>query len=195
MIGRRILAHAEQVGEVSDDQHGSRKNHKTINTCLNKKLLCDVLRQKRRAGAVGMNDASGCYDRISHAFAILTLMSFGVPQMICRVLFETLQQAKHHTKTGFGRSETVYGDEPIPISGIGQGNDLGPTLWALMSTKLLRRMEKACHGVNLLTSISLMTLAMVGFAFVDDTDLFLAGKTVAATGEDMVDEFQEALDR
>jgi len=55
--------------------------------------------------------------------------------------------------------------------------------------------EKAGHGVNLLTSISLMTLSMVGFAFVDDTDLFLTGKTAAATGEDMVAEFQEALDR
>ena len=170
MIGRRILAHAEQVGEVSDDQHGSRKNHKAINTCLNKKLLCDVLRQKRRAGAVGMNDASGCYDRISHAIAILTLMSFGVPQMICRVLFQTLQEAMHHIKTGFGRSEAVYGNELIPISGIGQGNGLGPTLWALISTKLLRMMEKAGHGVHLLTSISLTALAMVGFAFVDDTD-------------------------
>ena len=136
-----------------------------------------------------MNDASGCYDRISHAIAILTLMSFGVPQMICIVLFQTLQQAKHHIKTGFGRSEAVYGDESIPISGIGQGNGIGPTLWALIRTKLLRMVEKAGHGVHLLTSISLMTLAMVCFAFVDDTDLFLAGKTAAATGEDMVAEF------
>ena len=123
------------------------------------------------------------------------MISFGVPQTICRVLFQTLQQAKHHIKTGFGRSEAVYGDEPIPISGIGQGNGLGPTLWALISTKLLRMMEKAGYGVNLLTSISLMTLSMVGFAFVDDTDLFLAGNNAATTGEDMVAEFQEALDR
>ena len=36
---------------------------------------------------------------------------------------------------------------------------------------------------------------MVGFVFVDDTDLFLAGKTAAAMGEDVVTEFQEALDR
>ena len=56
-------------------------------------------------------------------------------------------------------------------------------------------MEKAGHGVNLLTLISLMTLAMVGFAFVDNTDLFLAGKTAAAMGEDMVAEFLEMLDR
>jgi len=56
-------------------------------------------------------------------------------------------------------------------------------------------MEKAGHGVNVLTSISLTTLAMVGFAFVNDTDLFLAGKIAAATGKDMMVEFQEALDR
>ena len=78
-----------------------------------------------------MNDASRCYDRISHAIAILTLMSFGVPHLICKVLFQTLQQAKHHIQTGFGRSEAVYGKKDVPLSGIGQGNGLGPTLWAL----------------------------------------------------------------
>jgi len=59
--------------------------------------------------------------------------------------------------------EAVYGDKPIPISGIGQGNGLGPTLLALISTNILRIMEKAGHGINLLTSISLMTLAIVGY--------------------------------
>ena len=76
------------------------------------------------------------------AIAILMLVSSGVPQMIYRVLFQTLQQAKYHIKTGVERSGAVYGDEAVPISGIGQRNILGPTLWALMSTKLLRIMEK-----------------------------------------------------
>ena len=41
-----------------------------------------------------------------------------------------------------------------------------------------------------------MTLvALVSFVFVDNTDLFLAGKTEVAMEEDMVAEFQEALDR
>ena len=107
---------------------------------------------------------------------------------------QTLQQAKHDIKTGFGRSEAVYGDTPIPIRGIGQGNGLGPTLWALTSTQLLRMMEKAGHCINILTSISFMTLAMLGFIFVDDTDWLLAGKTAVVTGKDMVTEFQEVLD-
>ena len=116
MIGKRILAHAERAGAVSADQHGSRKHHKAINTCLNKKLICDVLRQKKRAGAVAMNDAKGCYDRISHPIAALTLRSFGVPAQVCNVLLGTLQKARHHIKTGFGRSEDVYGDEEMELA-------------------------------------------------------------------------------
>ena len=136
MIGRNVLKHAENADGVADDQHGSRKHHKSINTCLNKKLVCDVLCQKKRAGAVVILDAKGCYDAISHPIAVLTLMSFGVPQKVCRALFSTLQKAKHHIKTRFGRSDAVYGNEAVPIMGIGQGNGLGPTLWCLISTIL-----------------------------------------------------------
>ena len=67
-------------------------------------------------------------EAISHPIAVLALMSFGVPQKVCKVLFSTLQKAKHRIKTGFGRSEAVYGDEQVPIMGTGQGNGLGPTL-------------------------------------------------------------------
>ena len=73
-------------------------------------------------------DAKGCYDAISHPITVLTLMSFGVPQKVCKVLFSTLQKAKHHIKTGFGRSEAVYRDEQVPIMGTGR-----PTLWCLIS--------------------------------------------------------------
>ena len=122
MIGKRILAHAEEASAVSEDQHGSRKGHTASMACLNKKLLCDVLRQKKRAGAVAMNDAKGCYDRISHPIAILTLMAFGLPHKVASVLFETLQRAKHFIKTGYGRSgpDPAYGDEDDPLSGIRQ---------------------------------------------------------------------------
>ena len=44
MIGLNVLCHAEAANAVAADQHSSRKHHKSINTCLNKKLVCDVLR-------------------------------------------------------------------------------------------------------------------------------------------------------
>jgi hypothetical protein len=80
LVGKAILAHAEKADAVAEEQHGSRKGHTAINTCLSKKLLCDLFRQKRRAAAVAMNDATGCYDRISHPIAVLILRSFGLPK-------------------------------------------------------------------------------------------------------------------
>ena len=111
-------------------------------------------------------------------------MAFGLPRKVASVLFETLQKAKHFIKTGYGRSgpDPAYGDENNPISGIGQGNGLGPTLWALISTQLLLMMAAAGHGVFLLTSLSLQAIALVGFVFVDDTNLFSTGRTVSTTG-------------
>ena len=149
--------------------------------------------RKKRAGAVAILDAKGCYDAISHPIAVLTLMSFGVPQKVCRVLFSTLQKAKHHIKTGLGRSEAVYGDEQVPIMGIGQGNGLGPTLWCLISTILFRMMQKAGHGVSMISALSLSLIQLVGFAFVDDTDLFCAGKISTTSGEALSPDFQAAL--
>ena len=77
MIGKNDLRYAENADTVAVDQHGSRKHHKSINTCLNKKLVCGVFRQKKRAGAVAILDAKDCYDAISHLIAVLTLISFG----------------------------------------------------------------------------------------------------------------------
>ena len=99
------------------------------------------------------------------------------------------KKAKHHIKTGLGRSEAVYGDEPVPIMGIGQGNGLGPTLWCLISTILLRMMQQAGHGVSMISALSLYLLQLVGFAFVDDTDLFCAGKTATTSGEALSPDF------
>ena len=43
-------------------------------------------------------------------------------------------------------------------------------------------MEKEGHGVYLLTSITCQAISLVGFAFVDDSDLFLAGRSTDLVG-------------
>jgi retron-type reverse transcriptase len=141
-LGKRVLAHVEKAKAVSPDQYGCRKNHTAINACLNKVLLMDGFRQKCQSRAIAMNDAKGCFDRVNHTIAILVLTSFGVSRVLARSLFETLQKADHQIKTGYGKSDKAYGnsDEPEPHQGIGQGNGLGPTLWALLSSVLIRNM-------------------------------------------------------
>ena len=135
-LGKRVLAHAEKAKAVFPDQYGCRKNHTAINACLNKVLLMDAMHQKRQPGAIAMNDAKRCFDRINHTFAILVLMSFGVSSILARSLFKTLQTADHHIITGYGRSDKAYSnnDKGAPHQGIGQGNGLGPTLWAQLSS-------------------------------------------------------------
>ena len=113
-VGRRTLAHAEKANTISPNQYGSRKHHKYINAIVNKVILNDVLRQKRRAGAISMNNARGCYDRIIHSVTILVLMSFGVAGPIIRALFKVLDKTDHHIKTGFGRLDHAYGNKTNP---------------------------------------------------------------------------------
>ena len=103
-VGRRTLVHAEKAKAVAKDHYGSRKHHDSRKAVLNKVLLNDIIRQKRIAAALGMNDVRGCYDRIVHSIAILVLMSFGVAGGTAQAMFKVLQEAEHHVKMGFGRS-------------------------------------------------------------------------------------------
>ena len=141
-----------------------------------------------------MNDARGCYDHIVHSIAILVLKSFGVAGGTARSMFKVLQQAEHHMKTGFGRSEKAYGDAPVPHQGSDQGTGIGPTLWALISTKLIMMMFRKQHGVEVLSATTLTLLSIVCFAFVDDTDLPITEQK-HSSGEDLINPFRETLDR
>ena len=122
------MAHIDQADAVAPYQYGSRKHHDSRKAVLNKVILNNIVRQKRIAIALGMNDARGCYDRIVHSIAILVLMSFGVAGETARAMFKVLQEAEHHMKTGYGRSERAYGNKPVPQQSSGQGNGMGPTL-------------------------------------------------------------------
>jgi hypothetical protein len=90
LLGKRLLAHAEKAVAVSEDQHGSRKNHKAQLAILIKQQLMDTLRVQHRCGAIAMNNAKGCYDRIVHTVAILVLMSFGLNHTVAQILFQVL---------------------------------------------------------------------------------------------------------
>ena len=121
--------------------------------------------------------------------AILVFINFGVPAMIARTFFGTLQKARHRTKTGFGISDPVYGEEDVPIQGSGQANIIAPTAWVLISSKMYQVMDRAGHCLLAVTAISAANLSLVGFAFVDDADLVDGTIDVDTPGEDLIDRF------
>ena len=56
-------------------------------------------------------------------------------------------------------------------------------------------MKTEDHGMNLFTALSLTVISMVCFVFVDDIDLSVTGATRDSSGEDLLQTFQETLDR
>ena len=120
---------AETAKVLGTEQYGSRKGRKLISYCLNKVCYMDLLRQKRHAGALGMNNLKGNYNWVVHTVATLVLVSFGLQYGTAKMLFKVLQLAKHCIKTGYGTLYPLYGgDMEDPEMGLGQGNGLAPTV-------------------------------------------------------------------
>jgi hypothetical protein len=141
----------------------------------NKSLTYNLMRQEatQHKGVVCLNDAKSCYDLFGHAQASLAMQRMGIPQALVDCMFTTLQEAAHWVRTGYGDSTTSYGGKVwlIPVHGIGQGNIVGPAIWAVVSTPLLNILWVKGFGLEYTTSISGLCIRYAGFAFVDDTDL------------------------
>ncbi len=195
-LGRDVMAFAELHNALAAEQFGSRKNHQAVLAALNKRLTMDLLRQLRQAGALCSNDAKSCYDRIVHNIAVLALRRLGLPPAPIASMFTTLQKASHHVSTAFGISARTYGGARHPaLQGVGQGNGAGPAIWAVISTVIIAVMATQGHGFNLLSALTSTLISFVCYAFVDDTDLVHSARTTANSGEDVIAEMQEVLDR
>ena len=142
-----------------------------------------------------MNDAIGCFNWIDHTPAVITLMRFGLEYNPAHTLFKVMQKSLHCIKTGYGISEPVYGDKTIPLAGCGQGNGLGPTLWALISTVILTMCRRAGHGMKFNTSITRLPISFMGYLFVDDADIIQGSDDVNTSGESLLSDFQEFMRR
>ena len=95
----------------------------------------------------------------------------GTPPVKC--MLESIQNMKHHIKTSFGISTITLSKRNtlIPYQGILQGNGASPTTWVIISTPLLNMLRAAGNGAKFESPLSHERTHLVGFAFVDDTDL------------------------
>ena len=90
---------------------------------------------------------------------------------------------------GYGVSEPVFGDKIISVVGCGQGNSVVLTLWALISSVVIQMCKKVGHGIEITTTITKIILSLIGFTFVDNTDLAQATPDQDTNGEEMIDDF------
>ena len=102
----------------------------------------------------------------------MALQRLGLPPGPVTCMLTTIQQFKHHVRTTFGDLEIkLQNNTPTPFQGICQGNGAGPTIWVAVSTPLIEMMRAAEHGLAFETPLTGYKEKLIGFAFVDDTDL------------------------
>jgi hypothetical protein len=193
--GRDTMRRAERLLLLPKEQAGSRKFRRSVLSALEKVFCNDIIRQRRLAAIILSNDAKSCYDRIVLWLAALALRRVGLHIGPTLEMMFTLQHAVHTVNTAFGDSTDTYGGSNLPPhQGAGQGNGAGPTIWAVISAILLTIMRNLGFGLNAVSSLSAVALSLVGFAFVDDTDLVNVAPSVFTKGEDHLHHSQQCVD-
>ena len=83
-----------------------------------------------------------------------------------------------------------------PIHGTGQGNGASPAIWAVVSTPILNMLRAEGYGAFFECPITKERAEMVGFAFVDDTDLVTVPRQPDRLihFQAIIDEMQAAFD-
>ena len=96
LYGRRMMYFAEDHGDIPLEAFGSRKVHEAIDVALNRRLIGDILRQQRIAGAIASVDLSNCYDRIVHSILAIGAARWGVPLRVSTYMLTTIQLMVFH---------------------------------------------------------------------------------------------------
>ena len=194
-LGREMMFKAEDLRAIAKEQFGSRSRLTAIDQSLNKRLTYDIIRQKRRPGALCSNDAKSCYDRIVHSVASLAMQRVGAPVEPIICMFTTIQNLQHRIRTVCGDSEIGFSGAMyvVPIQGVGQGNGAGPQIWAVVSTPVFNMLRSMGFGAHLKATISGDRLEFVGFAFVDDADLIETARSTLETVQEVAVRMQSSL--
>lgn len=191
----KVAHNAELLQGFTPEQYGSRKHHRAIDHALNKTLTIDLLRQNKRPGVLCPNDLKSCYDRICHNIAGLCMRWLGLSESETVCMFQTLQQMNHQIRCAYGDSTRSYGPNPsrLPMQGVYQGNSCSPVVWAAVSSPVLQIMKEEGFGTFFKEAISRDDIRLVGYAFVDDTDLIQTGVSAQEPIESVIKRAQAGM--
>jgi hypothetical protein len=125
----------------------------------------------------------------------LALQRLGVPKPALQSMLTVIQEMEHHIRTAFGNSKGTYGNNPRqpPPQGILQGSKAVPAGWAAIVAVVIKAMQDEGFGYKVWTLICQRAVEIVGFAFVDDTDLIHANQDRKITTQRTLQEAQKAL--
>jgi len=143
--------------------------------CLNKWLWYDLIRSTGIYTTLCSNDARSCYDHIVHLIAALCMCCLGASKSMVFSMIDTLHGMNHHIQTIFGDSKCFANQTTWEkqIVGIGQENGAGSQIWVAVSSPLFTIMGIGWIFAQIVCAMSAYKRDIVGFAFVDDMDLWV----------------------
>jgi len=82
---------------------------------------------------------------------------------------------KFYLHTAYDNSATIYGGGILqhPFQGVCQGNGAGPAIWLALSLCLIHMLHQFGSPTQISSTVSLTSIAMVCFIYMDNCDLFV----------------------
>jgi len=135
---------------------------------------------------------------IVYSVAALAMKVQGMPEGPITSMFNTIQELDHFIWTVYRDAEQSFNSNnplyAVPVQGVGQGNRVGPSIWAVVSSPVLEMLREAGCCCFFQVAISGEDIPFVGNAFVDDTDQVVTCRKIDATFRDVVAMMQKAAD-
>ena len=177
-VGRDITAKSISKNALADEQF-AQPGRSALQEIIVKRCTIDHQQSQRQSFAITSCDLAGCYDRIIHTAAALAMLRIGVSHKRIKSMFQTIQKMIHRIRTVYGDSKITYGGElgnweNWPM-GVLQGNAAGPAIWSVLSSVIFKILHKRGFSSNITSAISKQLFTLIGFAYVDDCDLFQVG--------------------
>jgi exonuclease III len=171
IYGTRMLNNVRKYGLMPDEVF-SECNRTADEGSLSKVLFYDISCQTRLSAGISSVDADNCYDRVSHAIALLVFRSCGVSKDATGAMLKSIQEMKFFLRTAFGDSADFAGSMlEVKTQGLCQGNGAAPAGWAVVSIAILNAHKRKGHGAQFLCPISLVRSDLAAVLYVDDTDV------------------------
>ena len=105
MFGHIMIKQSEANNHIPEEAYDSRVNLSAIQVAVNRRLVIDIFKQKRRCEAIAEVYAAQCYDRIIHSLSILLCQKEGASLSSVMMMFEIIQCMNYYIRTTFGDSK------------------------------------------------------------------------------------------
>jgi hypothetical protein len=194
VFGSLMLDHARENGLVPEEQLAEKAKTAEDGVWI-KVLKADYARLRREALGIIAADAANCYDMVNHIILALLLRAIGIPFGPIISMLLSIKLMRYYLRTGFGESKRAMRPEDSTRRrhGLNQGSRAAPPCWTIISSMLVEIQRAQGHIATVITPITRVVSSIVGFLYVDDTDLYILREEIVSA-QDLLIAAQEATD-